>query len=122
MVKWADDSSVERIGKNAFQDYPADRLHEVGAPAVAVSVFRASCLAARDLGWEDLRSRWGEHYGVAMITAGAARECGQGIVKWPNDQDISHAMIFVTVGSAKTRSHQKQLSDAAVLLHPPLPV
>jgi hypothetical protein len=119
MVKWSTDrTTAERIGKNAFQDYPADRLEEVGAPAVAVSVFLTSCFSARGLSWDDVRRLFGEEYGVALIEAGAARGQGQGITRG-STQESSHAMIFAKSGAQKTRAQQASLAASAVLVHPP---
>lgn len=121
MVKWGDGGTAERIGKNAFQDYPADRLHEVGAPAVAVSVYLTSCLVANGRTWDDVRLQWGDEYGVAHITAEAARAAGQGIIRWSTDAEVSHAMVFTRSGSKKSRSQQSALANAAELIHAPAP-
>lgn len=120
-VKWSreDPLVAERAGSNAFEDYPADRLHEVEAPAVAVSVFRRDCLRARGIDWPDLIDRWGDDYGIAVIGAGAVRLAGQGVIKWPNSQDESHCMIYTREGTQKSPKDSKRLAKLTKMLASP---
>ena len=80
-TKWSDTGEALRAATNAFQDRREEDLEELGVPAVAVSVYIASEMAARNVTPADLVSRWGEKYGVASITAGEVRH-GQGVIRW----------------------------------------
>ena len=83
-TKWSDTGEALRAATNAFQDRREEDLEELGVRAVAVSVYIASEMAARNVTPADLVSRWGEKYGVASITAGEVRLHGQGVIRWPS--------------------------------------
>ncbi len=112
-----------QVNSNAFQDYPANRLDEVGTPAVAVSVYLASALEANGLSARDLLEQgWDSGYGVVSITAGEARAVNQGIVRWPTKAFPEHAMIFCLSGAKKSKSQRKSLAGKSrVVIAPPRP-
>ncbi len=110
-----EDGEAVRGGTNAFQDYPPDKLDEVGAPAVAVSVYLASELEASGLSVQDLWERWGQGYGIVSITAGDARAAEQGVVRWPTEDHPEHAMIFCLSGQKKTAGQSKRLARMSVV-------
>ena len=112
------DGTVDRPGTNAFQDYPESKLTEVGAPAVAVSVFLRSALAGEGH-VAALLDRY-PGYGLAAIAAGAARAEGQGVVRWPTVSEPAHAMIFCKVGKRKSDGQSKRLAKAATVIEPPM--
>ena len=109
-----------RAGTNAFQDQRAELLLELGVPAVAVSVYLESEMAARGVVVADLVERWGPRYGVVSITAGEARSKGQGIIRWPQEGHPEHGMIFTLQGPSKTRGQSKGLAALTrVVIAPP---
>lgn len=120
-TKFDEQGTALRAGTNAFQDYPESGLGEVGAPAVAVSVYLESALNDHSVEPPDLVARWGSEYGIASITAGQARAEGQGIVRWPMDGHPEHGMIFCLEGSRKTSGQSKRLARASTIVIPPPP-
>ena len=108
-----------RGGTNAFQDIPPDRLEQVRAPAVAVSVFLGSELRSHGWSADDLVQSWGEPYGVVSIRARDARNENQGIVRLQRPGPPGHAMIFTCSGPKKTDGQSKRLARASVIVIAP---
>lgn len=108
-----------RAATNAFQDYPEDRLEDAGVPAVAVSVFLDSVMKVNGTTVEHLLARREGRYGIASVTAGQARKQGQGIVRWPTEQDPEHGMIFSLTGPKKSNGQSKRLAKASDIVVPP---
>lgn len=65
--------------------------------------------------------KFGDDYGLATFTAGQARECGQGLVRWPTEDEPWHAMVFTLEGRRRTRRQQKLLAATAILCRQPQP-
>lgn len=118
-TKFDETGTAERAATNAFQDYPEDRLADVGAPAVAVSVYLESAMIAQGTSPEDLVSRWGVQYGVAVVTAADARSEQQGVTRWPRDGQPEHGMIFSKVGRKKSNGQSKRLAKLSSIVIPP---
>ena len=114
-----ENGTAVRGATNAFQDYPPDRLHETGSPAVAVSVYLDSELRAEGLSVVDLVERWGRGYGVVSIRASDARAEGQGIMRRPTNADPEHAVIFCLSGPKKSGGQSKRLAKASKVIIPP---
>lgn len=108
-----------RLKSEAFQDYPERRLHVVDVPAVAMSVALLVVLEEHDRPIEAALMRFSEDYGLATLTAGEARECGQGIVRWPTAEEPWHAMVFCLEGQKRTKRQRKCLSQRANLVKEP---
>ena len=104
---------------NAFQDAPSTRLVELGAPAVAVSIYLQSEMSRTGMTPGGLVARWDHSYGVASLTAGDARAAGQGIVRWPKPSEPEHGMIFCRSGPRKTQGQSKQLARSSILVIAP---
>ena len=114
-----EDGIAVRGGSNAFQDSRSDKLKELMVPAVAVSVYLGSQLRSNGLSATDLAVRWGQGYGVVSIRAGDARSEGQGIVRWPTDDEPEHAMIFCLSGGKKTGGQSKRLARVSRMVVSP---
>lgn len=56
-----------------------------------------------------------EGYGLAAITAGLARACGQGIARDLTPEEPAHAVVF----GPKPKSVQRRLAKASVWILPP---
>jgi hypothetical protein len=56
-----------------------------------------------------------EGYHLASITAGLARDCRQGVVSDPNDEEESHALVF----GKKSGSVKNRFAREAVWIVPP---
>jgi hypothetical protein len=110
-----------RAQTNAFQDRRVEELEELGVPAVAVSVYLASEMVKAGSSPAALVDRWGSRYGVVSLTAGAARDAGQGIVRWPKEDDPAHGMIFVLEGEKKTNGQSKALARSSTIVVAPPP-
>lgn len=54
-------------------------------------------------------------YGLAMITAGAARDCHQGIARDPIKEELAHAVVF----GKKTKTVKRTLALKACWVIPP---
>ncbi len=108
-----------RAATNAFQDYPEDRLEDVGVPAVAVSIYLESVMKVRGTTVEDLLARRDGPYGMASIKAGEARAESQGIVRWPTEQDPEHGMIFCLSGAKKSGGQSRRLAKVSTIVVAP---
>lgn len=117
-TKWNGDHAA-RAGSNAFDDVPEDRLAELGAPAVAVSVYIDSVMRQHGATLDDLLDRWGPKYGIAALRVSDARECHQGIVRDPRPEAPEHGMIFALEGPRKTRQQSRALAKASWIAKPP---
>jgi hypothetical protein len=53
-----------------------------------------------------------EGFALAAVTAGLARECGQGIARDPLPDQPAHALVFAQRGT-KTKSVMRRLAKAA---------
>lgn len=119
-VHW--DNNTARATTAAFRDPPERRLSDQGYPAVAVSVFLESEMNRHEIAPDDLRAQWGDGYGVATITAGQARQEGQGVVRAPRPESPAHAMIFAKAGSKKTKGQSRALArHSTMVIAPPPP-
>ena len=56
-----------------------------------------------------------EGYGLAAITAGLARACGQGVAHDPTPQEAAHAVVF----GVKPKSIQRRLAKGSIWVVPP---
>lgn len=120
-TKWSEIGEALRAGTNAFQDRRPEELEALNVPAVAVSVHLESEMRTQALQPEDLVERWGaDKYGVASITAGDARELGQGVVRWPTSDHPDHGMIFVQAGMKKSNGQSGKLAKRSkIVIEPP---
>ncbi len=121
-TKYDGTGKAVRAATNAFQDYPEDRLEDVGVPAVAVSVFLSSVMSLNETSIDEILARRDGSYGLASITAGEARAEDQGIVRCPTTQDPEHGMIFCLAGARKSGGESKRLAKASTIVRPPPPV
>lgn len=99
------DTGNRRISSAAFQDDPD------GSP-ISVVIAR-DCVGG-------LPTLLAGHYGfgVAAVTAGAVRELGLGVVRYPDDSLPGHAHII----GRKTQSIERKLSRAArMIVDPTIP-
>lgn len=119
-VQWDDDTV--RATTAAFRDPSERRLSDQGYPAVAVSVFLESEMNEHGMTPADLRAQWGGDYGVASITAGQARQEGQGVIRAPRPENPAHGMIFAKTGSKKTKGQSRALArHSTIAIAPPPP-
>ena len=115
------DDDMVRATTAAFRDPSTTRLQEQGYPAGAVSVFLESEMEKHEIAPSDLRAQWGDEYGVVSITAGQARQEGQGVVRAPRPENPAHGMIFVKTGPKKTKGQSKALARHSVIVIAPSP-
>jgi len=88
-----------RPSSAAFSDHPN------GSP---MSVVLADVLAATGRHPDDLLARYGG-FALAMITAGLARECQQGVAREPLGDEPAHGVVF----GRKTRPVMRRLATRA---------
>ena len=116
------DHDTVRATTAAFRDPSASRLQEQGYPAVAVSVFLESEMEKHDITPADLRAQWGHEYGLVSITAGQARQQGQGVIRAARPDNPAHGMIFAKTGTKKTKGQSRALARHSVIVIAPPPL
>lgn len=94
-----------RISSAAFTDHPN------GSP---MSVVLAEVLAGTGRSSQDVLVGL-QGFALAMITAGLARECHQGIAREPLEDEPAHGVVF----GRKTRAVMRGLASAARWVIPP---
>jgi hypothetical protein len=107
-VSWNPNGSVKKIGKNAFQD-----SSEESPCSIAIG----GLLASNGLEPDDLLAGY-PSFGLAIFTAGDARECGFGVISTPRSNEPAHGNLTGDKGPAGPR---RKLAGKARVLRPPTP-
>jgi hypothetical protein len=107
-VSWNSDGSVKKVGKNAFQD-SLD-----GSPC---SIAIGGLLTSNGLEPNDLLAGH-EAFGLAVFTAGDARECGFGVVSTPRNNEPAHGDL---TGDKDPAGPRRKLAGKVIVLRPPTP-
>lgn len=115
-----DDEGRPRMMRAAFQDYKTEKAREMGLPGPCMSIGLHSILIAHRGEPLDLLERWGMHYGIASLPAGAVRANGdQGVMRWPTPEEPWHGVVFTKVGSKRTGGMENTLARAASWVYVP---
>ena len=101
-----ENSGALRPSSAAFNDHPN------GSP---MSVVLADVLAATGRNPDDVLADC-RGFALAMITAGLARECQQGVAREPLEREPAHAVVF----GRKTKPVMRKLATGARWVIPPL--
>jgi len=94
-----------RPSSAAFEDHP---------DGSSMSVLLAEIVAETRRGAEAILAGH-EDYGLAAITAGLARACGQGVARKPRSDEPAHAEVF----GKKPKSVRKRIAKGSEWVLPP---
>lgn len=122
-VEWSGGAPVS-VQKAAFQDQTLDYAVSLGFPARCLSVSLQSTLMQSNLDPVSYLLAGWHGYGLQRVSVGLLREAGQGVMRFPTADDLSHAVVFATGADATQRSKscQKAARDAAEWICFPRPV